>query len=464
MNDGTVIEQRTIQVIPEAERYGRPRDLFTMWFAANLHPLAVVTGALASTVFGLSIIWALVAWTLGLAVGAFLMALHSAQGAQLGLPQMIQSRAQFGSWGALLFVLVTITMYIGFFTSTLAVGGEALQLGFGEGLGTFGGVAIAAVIGIIVASFGYKVIHKLGQVVTFVSGGLIVIASIWIFSSISTREAILSSGDFSLVGFCAVIAIGAVWLLAYGPYVSDYSRYMPATLAGRKSTFWATYFGGFLGSLLPMTLGVAIGLVAKEDNILAAVTGIYGELFGRIFLIGFGLVLVHVNAMNLYGSVLCSVTAIQTFKRNWSPGPRTRFTIALIIASLCFLLAMSMSGDIMGGFLTFINILTYVLIPWSAINLVDFYLVRSGKYDLESISSADGGIYGRYQPRALAAYGFGLLAQVPFLSMSFYVGPIANALGDVDIAWLVGLVASAGAFLFSSSFERKKKLPGSVTN
>ena len=45
-------------------------------------------------------IWAIIGLTLGNILGGTVMALHSAQGPRLGLPQMISSRAQFGVFGA----------------------------------------------------------------------------------------------------------------------------------------------------------------------------------------------------------------------------------------------------------------------------------------------------------------------------------------------------------------------------
>ena len=51
------------------------------------------------------------------------MALHPAQGPRLGIPQMIQSRAQFGFYGAVVPILLVIMMYIGFFASSGVLGG-----------------------------------------------------------------------------------------------------------------------------------------------------------------------------------------------------------------------------------------------------------------------------------------------------------------------------------------------------
>src|SRR5579875_4128103 len=82
------IEQRTIAQVPDAERKGKVRNLFTIWFASNVVLLTVVTGALATTVYGLSLWWAIVGLVIGNLFGAVFMALHSAQGPRLGVPQM----------------------------------------------------------------------------------------------------------------------------------------------------------------------------------------------------------------------------------------------------------------------------------------------------------------------------------------------------------------------------------------
>ena len=39
------IEQHTIQQIPLNARYGKARDLFTLWFGGNLMLLTFVTGS-----------------------------------------------------------------------------------------------------------------------------------------------------------------------------------------------------------------------------------------------------------------------------------------------------------------------------------------------------------------------------------------------------------------------------------
>jgi len=65
------------------------------------------------------------------------------------------------------------------------------------------------------------------------------------------------------------------------------------------------------------------------------------------------------------------------------------------------------------------------------------------------------GIYGAWGWRGLTAYAIGLLAEIPFMVLPqlgswSYIGPIADAMDGVDIAWLVGLIVSAVVYLVLS--------------
>ena len=119
------IERRTIDVIPDGERHGTPRNQFTLWFGANMQITAIVDGALA-VVFGADAIWAIVGLLIGNVLGGVVMALHSAQGPRLGLPQMISSRAQFGVYGAVVPLLLVVLMYLGFAATGTVLAGQAI--------------------------------------------------------------------------------------------------------------------------------------------------------------------------------------------------------------------------------------------------------------------------------------------------------------------------------------------------
>src|ERR1700690_3217763 len=88
------IEDKTIQPIPPNERHGRTRDLFSLWFGSNIMLLTVVTGALATSVYGLPFWLSVIAIVVGNLLGAVLMALHSAQGPRLGGARLRVVRAR----------------------------------------------------------------------------------------------------------------------------------------------------------------------------------------------------------------------------------------------------------------------------------------------------------------------------------------------------------------------------------
>lgn len=69
----------------------------------------------------------LIAIVLGHLVGGVVIALASAQGPQLGIPQMVQSRGQFGRYGALLIVFFTALIYVGFFISNIVLAGKTIH-------------------------------------------------------------------------------------------------------------------------------------------------------------------------------------------------------------------------------------------------------------------------------------------------------------------------------------------------
>lgn len=120
-----VVEQHSIDVVPDAERHGTAFSQFTLWLGVNLQITAVVTRGLA-VVFGGGAFWSVIGLLTGNLLGGAVMALHSAQGPRLGLPQMISSRAQFGVRGAVVPLALVIVMYIGFFASGSVLAGQAV--------------------------------------------------------------------------------------------------------------------------------------------------------------------------------------------------------------------------------------------------------------------------------------------------------------------------------------------------
>jgi hypothetical protein len=95
------VEVRSIDYVPLSERHGELWHLGPLWFMGNAQIATLAVGVVGVEAGG-NLLWSLIAIVTGVLTGTFFMAFHSAQGPQLGLPQMIQSRPQFGYIGALL--------------------------------------------------------------------------------------------------------------------------------------------------------------------------------------------------------------------------------------------------------------------------------------------------------------------------------------------------------------------------
>ncbi len=119
------------------------------------------------------------------------------------------------------------------------------------------------------------------------------------------------------------------------------------------------------------------------------------------------------------------------------------------------------------SFENFINVLLFFFVPWSAINLVDYYLVKRGRYDVASFFTPNV-IYGRIEWWPCLCYVITLAVQVPFLDQTFYTGPFVKPLGGADISWIAGFaVASllylAGAKRFSGVRQEPPAAAGSAS-
>ncbi len=110
-----------------SERGGKPWSLFSLWFMSNANVTTLATGMLGAAL-GATFLTSVLAILLGVAVGTVFTAFHSAQGPQLGLPQMIQSRAQFGYRGVILICAIVVFSLVGFNMFNQMLGAEILTM------------------------------------------------------------------------------------------------------------------------------------------------------------------------------------------------------------------------------------------------------------------------------------------------------------------------------------------------
>ncbi len=433
-----VIETRSIDFIPDAERHGGLASQFTLWLGANMQITAIVTGALA-VVLGGDVFWSLVALLAGQLIGGAVMALHGAQGPQLGLPQMISSRVQFGVYGAAIPIVAVCLMYIGFSASGSILAGQALAQVLHVDLRW--GIVIFAALIIVVTMFGYRVIHWLGRISTAVG----VAAFTYMFYRLLAQHdiaALLKMRHFSLNQFLLAMSLSASWQIAFGPYVADYSRYLPRTIPA-GSVFAAVGLGSILGAQVAMTFGVLAATLAGtefEHHEVAYIVhlGSTGAVAALLFLcIAFGKIMV--TSLNSYGSFMSMATLVSGFRGTVRLSGMSRAIYIVAAVSVACGLALAGKDSFLKSFESFILLLLAVFTPWSAINLVDYYCITRSRYDVPALTNPDGR-YGRWNMRGIVIYLIGIVVQIPFLATGLYTGPCVAALGGADISWILGLI------------------------
>src|SRR5215472_1977466 len=137
VRDGTAesrplqIETNGINVITDAERKGRPRDLFSPWFAANISVLGLSYGAFLLA-FGISFWQAVVVGVAGIVISFLLCGFIAIAGKRGSAPTMVLSRAAFGVRGNKLPTVISWLLTVGWETILMILAVLAIATVFGH--------------------------------------------------------------------------------------------------------------------------------------------------------------------------------------------------------------------------------------------------------------------------------------------------------------------------------------------
>lgn len=438
------IETRSIDYVPEAERHGRVRDQGPFWFLGNFHFFTIAIGFVGPSM-GLGFGPTALAGTLGILFGTLFVAFHASQGAELGLPQMLQSRAQFGFRGVVLVLVGTLFTFVGFNVadSVLAAGGLHGLLGWNESVVT----VVAAALATVLAIYGYDWLHRIFRWCFYLCLPLYTLLTLAIMSGHIPATHIAAS-HFSWIAFVAQFAASASYNITYAPSVSDYSRYLPRrTPAGEiiasvfagaaSSAVWLIAVGAWLAT----RLGASDGLVALHD----AGNGVFPG-FGILMALASVTALVATMGLNAYSGMLTILTGLNSLFGT-EPTARLRIVTLVALAAVWVGVALVTTANAIALLFSTLTIMLYLLVPWTSINLIDYFFVRRGRYAVADMFRPDG-IYGAWAARGLIAYVVGFVATLPFLVLpEVYSGPAARALDGVDVGWLVGLIVSGLVYL-----------------
>jgi purine-cytosine permease-like protein len=386
-NPGFGIEEHSIDYIPAKDRHGAIWRQGPFWFLGDFNFFTVAMGYIGPSL-GLNFRATCLASILGVLFGTLFMAFHASQGPDLGIPQMIQSRAQFGHRGVLLPLFAALFTFLGFNVVDTCLIGHGLNSLYGWSIPRI--VSILTVAVMILAILGYDWLHNVFLALVCMS------APFYLFLSIELLKGHISpqsSGPlgFSWVAFSAQFTAAASYNITFAPYVSDYSRYLrkprsrwPLIL----NVFWGASFSSIwlivIGAWLACYLGATDGMIALND------VGNRLMPHGGVVLVATSIAaLVAAMAMNAYSGMLTVVTGIDSLVRI-TPTMAIRIATIAALAMFWHLIADSIQSGTVVVLSNALVLMLYLLVPWTAINLVDYFVVRRGQYAVVDIFRLKG--------------------------------------------------------------------------
>jgi NCS1 family nucleobase:cation symporter-1 len=425
------IETHGITPIPEANRFGRPWRLASVWFAPNLTMTAVFTGTLGATL-GLGFGTGLLVLLAGTVIGSLPVAYLSTWGPRTGTGQLPLARLPFRG-GVVLPGLVQWLGSIAWDALVGLFGGEALaQL---TGLPFWGAVLIVLVLQCALGVFGYAVIHRVQAVMSAVLVVAFVALAVKVVLDHPITYANSASGGDLAGGIVLFSTITLSLAISWAPYASDFSRYLPASTSPR-GVFWFTMLGLTASYAIGESIGLALGAALGDQTAAGISTLLGGGLLGGLALLVIALAAVSSNAMNDYSGSL----ALQTV------GVRLRRPVsAVLVTVLAFALILWMhSGDLASKFQNVLLVVSYWIPPFLGVVVPD-WLRRTRPSRVVDVSAELTRPVRSWA--ALVAFVVGFGAAVPFMNTTVYTGPVAAALHGADLAYYAGFVVSLAVYL-----------------
>jgi purine-cytosine permease-like protein len=411
------VETNGLDVIDDAERRGRPRQLFWPWFGANVSVLGLSYGSFTLG-FGISFGQALVAGVVGILFSFLLCGFIAIAGKRGSAPTMLLSRAAFGVRGNRLPSAISWLLTVGWETvlaalATLATATVFERLGWGGGTPTkVVALVVVAALTVVAGVLGFDAIMKLQTWITWITGVLTVVYVVLVAGDVHWEavSALPSGSAQQWVGALVFLmtGFGLGWVNA----AADYSRYLPRSSSSRGVVGWTT-FGASVAPVVLLVFGLLLAGSSPDLNkaIAADPIGALTTLLPLWFLVPFAIVavlgLVGGAVLDIYSSGLALLSAGVRIPR---PAAALVDGVLMILGTIYIVF---FGGEFLGQFQGFLVTLGVPVAAWCGVMLADVLLRRSGYAERELFDPA--GRYGdvRVGPIALVlvatALGWGLV-------------------------------------------------------
>ncbi|MQA09034.1 MAG: cytosine permease [Pseudonocardiaceae bacterium] len=445
----TPTEER-LQEIPDASRTTNVSGQFWIWAAVNLAPVNWILGGLGIAL-GLGLWDAFLVLAVGNVLGAGIFGVFVLIGQRTGVTAMVLSRAVFGRAGAYLPTAVHATVTIGWCAINTWVVLDLLVTLFGEvgfidpsAENTALRIAIAAVLMALqlwIALGGFKVISIFERWTTPPTLAVLLLMTVtaWGFIGVDwSYSGAGLEGAARISAMSAVMtAIGFGWGVTFYAYAADYSRFVARTVPSKR-----LYFTAIMGQIIPVLwlglLGATLAASHPGSDPGMLIVENYGVLAIPVLLL-----VIHgplaKNSFNIYSfSVTAQALDIKLGRRALSI---IAASVAMVIATL-FVFFSEYASTIT----TWLSAAAVWVAAWAGTTLVYYFRIARGRVDTKALFvPVRHGATRSIDFTAFVSFFAGLVSGwlLMYGGLPAFKGPIAEALGGVDLSWLASGVVSA---------------------
>ncbi|WP_037065822.1 purine-cytosine permease family protein [Pseudonocardia acaciae] len=444
------IESRGIDHIPEADRHGRPRELFAVWLASNTTYLYILLGG-ALVVLGLSPAQAFGVLLLGNLFWALVGTL-AISGPASGTPGSIVTRAMYGVRGNRVVGAginwLTCIAYEGLNLAVGSLAGFALVESAGVHATVAVKVMVAAAIGLAtfaLSLYGHATIVRFSSFFTVALGGCVLVLG----GFVVTRASAQPAGFTPLHGTALWVAVFTGFtLIAAAPLSwgngADYARYLPADCSRWRVALF-TAGGGWLAAMVLGGIGILAGTVVDMTDPQETMRAILPPWFYTVFLLALVCGSITNNVLTTYSSGLC----LQSLGVGASRA-RTVVIDAVLGGALC---AYALAASTFLGTMSDLLALTVTFLgPLLAIYATDIAL-RRNRYDGPALHDERPG--GPFWYRngvnwaGTSALLAGTAAAALCVNTKVFTGPVASALAGADVCTIAGPLVAVVVYVLA---------------
>lgn len=445
--------EQVLQPVPERARTTSVWGQFWIWAGANIAPINWVLGALGIGL-GLGLLDTVIVITVGNLVGMSVFGLFVLMGQRTGVTAMVLSRAAFGRRGAYVPATIQAVLAMGWCAvNTWIVLDLVMAL-----LGKLGAVdpaqpntgwkilaaGVIMAVQVVISWLGYRAIAAFERWTVPVTVLVLIVMSAVAWGRLDIDWSYAGPPGHVLTGpakwaamTTVMTVIGIGWGITWFTYAADYSRFV-----SRRVPPYKLYLGSALGQFLPV---VWLGVLGAS---LATYSGQVDP--GKLVVDSFGALALPVLFLVIHGPMATNVLNVYTFSVATQALDlkikRRQLSVVVGVVAMACVVGFVLRQDLASTLDTFLASVVAWIATWGGIMLVHYYRIARRQIDANLLFDPVG---TRRLPdvnwAAILAFVVGIAATWMFMygTIGIFQGPLARALGGVDLSWLAGGFAGA---------------------